>query len=366
MPRPRVLITLIQDVLTLAAPRGAESRSLLRPEVVLPGPNNRLTFDPALEGGKTDSMLQTLQTLRALQWPAYIEVTEANPKAIKEVLIPEIGLIRKEPITTSDGVIELELDSCNQIFRFNPSNDPSNPDFLFQSYKLNTAVAIAYRTCVVPDVQPLPQDVLKATPKSEPVPTTLGSIDWTTVLKKEAHVANLFNEVAAQSCPLPVPTSGCIPFLFPRDGCLARAHRMCELLASRKKPVKAAKIWSFGILEFQTSNDCACKVHWSSHVATIVRVSVNGTNPKVRVLDPSMFDKPVTVDRWLYAQLSTTGKTLMFSNANVYHLSHRGNGRPEVCRPPFECESKLELLRRAEQLRIIAGGHATPPPFPCP
>lgn len=87
-------------------------------------------------------------------------------------------------------------------------------------------------------------------------------------------------------------------FNFPLDGCYARAH----LMASRMDDmgIISGKAFVEGDLYVKTTLG---EAHWSYHVASLVLVKVNGVNVPT-VIDPGMFDKPVSFEVWKKKLLS--------------------------------------------------------------
>jgi hypothetical protein len=90
-----------------------------------------------------------------------------------------------------------------------------------------------------------------------------------------------------------------IPFDYPLDGCYARAEEMSRLL--EKDGITAVKIFVQGNLEVKTSNSPTGKVDWWYHVAPVVLVKKSG-NYIPMVIDPSVFDHPVSADEWVDIQ----------------------------------------------------------------
>lgn len=99
-----------------------------------------------------------------------------------------------------------------------------------------------------------------------------------------------------------------IPFKYPVDCCVARAHMMCRFLHDRFG-IAARKLWNYGTtfpapqasLRFDTSNHPNGFAPWRYHVAPVV--SVRDFPARFLILDPSMFIvRPVTVEQWLAAQ----------------------------------------------------------------
>jgi hypothetical protein len=84
-----------------------------------------------------------------------------------------------------------------------------------------------------------------------------------------AQAQQVFTAMAGTTCnPLTVPPP-CIPFLYPDDGCWARAHEMCRLMVNMGLPPR--KVWidhSYGVLlQVSTKNNPNCYVEWGWHVA---------------------------------------------------------------------------------------------------
>lgn len=97
-----------------------------------------------------------------------------------------------------------------------------------------------------------------------------------------------------------------IPFDYPPDCCYARARVMNDMM--EKKGFASEKLWSEGRLQakkpngdpvvFPDRNGNPSPVTWHYHVAPIVKVEQPGGGVAPRILDPSLSDKPLTVDEW--------------------------------------------------------------------
>lgn len=120
----------------------------------------------------------------------------------------------------------------------------------------------------------------------------------------------IFDFCAEQSCHLGTATiTPCIPFQYVRDGCYARAHKM-RWIITEKYGYCCEKVFSFANQNFDTLAVQAnkwggCCVFWWYHVAPLIRVKVTLGKLSVvlaLVIDPGMFDKPVLLSSWLYAQ----------------------------------------------------------------
>lgn len=122
---------------------------------------------------------------------------------------------------------------------------------------------------------------------------------------------DIFNFCAAQSCNLPGPytVNPCIPFQYVIDGCYARAHKMRWIIETRYGYC-SYKVFSFAnqgtdVLAVRASKWGGCCVSWWYHVAPVVYVLQGGTLVAY-VIDPGMFNGPVTLSTWLQAQQTIT------------------------------------------------------------
>ncbi len=96
-----------------------------------------------------------------------------------------------------------------------------------------------------------------------------------------------------------------IPFDYKDDGCYARAHQMFRDISN--KGYLSFKIWNYGSaypdnkslkVEYKVDATTTKTVSWTFHVAPVVVVDVGGGKLEFMVLDPSIFDGPVTVAAW--------------------------------------------------------------------
>jgi hypothetical protein len=125
----------------------------------------------------------------------------------------------------------------------------------------------------------------------------------------------MFNMVAAKSCNPTTPQAPCIPFLYPDDGCWARAHEMCRLMTAAG--VSSAKVWINGDLEAATRNTPYCAVHWGWHVAPTLCVRTHLCWSRTYVIDPALFTGPVSVQTWKSVQ-GDPNATLTHTSASIY------------------------------------------------
>ncbi|MDX0177376.1 protein-glutamine glutaminase family protein [Sinorhizobium meliloti] len=129
----------------------------------------------------------------------------------------------------------------------------------------------------------------------------------------------LFAMVSGKTCDAKRPVAPCITFLFPDDGCYARAHEMCRLVGTNK----TGKVWVYGKLVAKTRNHPNCQVEWRYHVAPTVPVK-NGSTITSYVLDPSLFRKPVTITTWKGVQGDPGAKTEE-TDAEPYYRAPNGD-----------------------------------------
>lgn len=83
-----------------------------------------------------------------------------------------------------------------------------------------------------------------------------------------------------------------IAWNYKLDGCYARAHLMARRF--EEEGVRVDKVWIKGDLTVKDNNP---PISWNFHVAPIVYVEDKGIIQKM-VIDPSLFDRPVTVAEW--------------------------------------------------------------------
>lgn len=113
----------------------------------------------------------------------------------------------------------------------------------------------------------------------------------------------IFDFCAAQGCATGTATIDyCIPFQYVVDGCYARAHKMRQIMLSNYN-VSCEKVFSYeDVTGFLAVDAGDCCVYWWYHVAPLVTVKNIGGGYTKYVVDPSMFDGPVTIDTWTSAQ----------------------------------------------------------------
>jgi hypothetical protein len=131
---------------------------------------------------------------------------------------------------------------------------------------------------------------------------SLGLTDLKAILTEitSAQAKGLFQAMQARG-QIGAPKGDWIPLVYPDDGCDARAHRMCELMATEHN-VRAAKVWLYAKtppLKVPTRNNVDCQVLWDYHVAPVVKLKT-GSATALRVIDPSVGPaRPLTIAKWI-------------------------------------------------------------------
>lgn len=126
-----------------------------------------------------------------------------------------------------------------------------------------------------------------------------------------AKAKSLFDLVSRKSCAPNSQSEKCIPFLYPDDGCFARASAICRI--ALEEGLAPQKMWSFGFILVQTPNTPLCQLRWRFHVAPILLV---GRTREWMVIDPSLFSNIVEVERWRKQQGQTVAT--LRSSADFY------------------------------------------------
>jgi len=151
----------------------------------------------------------------------------------------------------------------------------------------------------------------------------------------EAEANKLFKELASQKH---------IPFDFPDDCCYSRAHEMCRIM--NEKGVKCGKAWNYSHdypggdgLKAVTPNHPDGYVNVRYHVAPTVKVHSGDGKTMDMVMDPSLFDKPVTVDEWRKRQQDDKSKIETTDDKPYF----RGPGDIPVVEDKDGAETKAKL-----------------------
>jgi hypothetical protein len=338
----------------------------------------RARLDPA--DPRSVGFVQILDGLSKLRLPVYLEIDPAT-SVITRLLIPHVSrVVGARPIDEGALGVELALSQGRHTLR------RGQPDFEELDRLLREAVANRRPVILTEDDEhniidirffepapgvPLPPFPPEVPPLEKWPPRWIRDlVDWIWRWKwwpwwwfrciSMTRAQQVFDAMKATSCdPLTVPPP-CIPFLYPDDGCWARAHEMCRLMINLG--LSPNKVWiraSPGYwLHVNTRNNPACYVDWGWHVAPTLCVHGPGFfRTQSMVIDPSLFTTPVSKPTWKGVQ-GDPNATLTDSDASQYWPS--GGTDPTYSDTNF----RLAYYRLQLQNRAIQQG---PPPYAaCP
>lgn len=382
MPKPNAIVS---TTVRLDVPGDRPPADVLREEgglsVELDG-GRQVRLDPANE--RSAGFAQVLDGLSKQRLPVYLEF-DAATDAVTLILIPYVArVIGVNPGEGDTLDVELDASHARHVLRLGDADAGALERELRDA--LNTGalvILVEGDDHVIIDVQafkpapdgPLPPFPLPPTPLPKPAlpPWPLSWIWWLLHwlwwwicwpwwwfrCLSTTKAQQVFNAMAATSCdPLTVPAP-CIPFMYPDDGCWARAHEMCRLMINMGLPPR--KVWidhSTGYwLHVNTKNNPQCYVEWGWHVAPTLCVRVGWFRTQRMVIDPSLFTTPVSQATWKGVQ-GDPAATLTDTDASVFW--HGGGTDPTYS----ASNSILATYRLKLQTRSIQVG---PPPYAhCP
>lgn len=378
MPNPNAIVS---SVLRFQPPLDRAPAELLRAErglfVELEG-GRRARLDPA--DPRSVTFTQILNGLIKLRLPVYLEIDPAT-STIKKLLIPHLSRVTGVRQIGEGGLsVELEVSHGRHVLQ------RGQPDFDEMEKRLREAAASRERVVLTeddahniidirffkpgPDV-PLPPFPPEVPPLERWPPRWLGDLLdriwhwkwwpwWWFGCISMTRAQQVFDAMNATSCdPLTVPPP-CIPFLYPDDGCWARAHEMCRLMIAMN--LSPRKVWiraSAGHwLHVDTRNNPACYVNWGWHVAPTLCVRGPWFFMRQRmVIDPSLFTTPVSKATWKGVQ-GDPNATLTDSDASQYWP---GGGTD-----PQYTDTNLRLAFYRLQLQLRSQQYGAPPYANCP
>lgn len=378
MAKPNAVVS---QLIRLEPPLDRAPAELLRAErglsVELDG-GRRARLDPA--NPLSPGFAQLLDSLSKQRRPVYLEIDPAT-SAVTRLLIPHVTRI-VEVREVEPGLLNVELvpSQARHLLR------SDLPEFAALEKQARDAVGSGNPVIVTEDdahniidirfFQPAPEGPQVPIPQKYPPRTPLPR-SWVRDLLAwfwywpwwpwwwwrwfhclpMTKAQQVFDAMKATSCnPLTIPPP-CIPFLYPDDGCWARAHEMCRLMINMG--LSPRKVWIQGNLHVATRNNPYCFVDWGWHVAPTL--CVRGPwffLTQKMVIDPSLFDMPVSEATWKGVQ-DDVNATLTPTDASIYYLWGM------VTDPAYvETNSYLAYYRLQLQNRSIAQG---PPPYAnCP
>lgn len=364
---------IVSRVMRIEPPLDRSPAEMLRTErglsVELEG-GARVRLDPA--DPRSAGFAQILDGLSKHGLPVYLELNPAT-STIARLLIPHITrIVGIRPI--DDGVlgVELELSHARHVLRAGALDFEELERQLREALRTGATVLVTENDAhEIIDVRShTPGRERPPLPFPEPPPRKPWPWEWIRRLwgwpwwpwwwfrcMSMTKTQQVFDAMNSTSCnPLTVPVP-CIPFLYPDDGCWARAHEMCRLMINMG--ISPRKVWIQGTLNTSTKNNPNCYVFWGWHVAPTVCVRGPSFFQTQRmVIDPSLFTTPVSESTWKGVQ-GDPSATLTDSSASIYYLWG------SVTDPAYtQTNQVLAIYRLQLQNRAIQYG---PPPYAnCP
>jgi hypothetical protein len=363
MPNPNAIVATVVRV--EPSPESGRDRF-----VVLEG-ERRVRLDAG--NRQSAGYAQVLDGLSKLATPVYLEVDPAT-SAVTRLLIPHVTrvLALRE---SNDGLeIDLQFSHGRHLLRRGATDFEELAAAMRESARTGDLVTVTesdeHEIVDVRAYKPGPEGPPIPFPKIGP-PVRIRSerpwyrrwfswlcwILWWWCCISQSRAQQAFNAMAATTCnPLTVPAP-CIPFLYPDDGCWARAHEMCRLMINMG--LRPQKVWIQGNLHPNTRNNPSCHVGWGWHVAPTLCVRGPGWfQTTTMVIDPSLFNSPVDEPTWKGVQLDPAA-TLTPTDASIYYYWGY------VTDPTYsQTNYYLNIYRLRLQTRALTVG---PPPYAaCP
>ena len=171
------------------------------------------------------------------------------------------------------------------------------------------------------------------------------------------RLIEIFNDMNSESCAPCNPSSTCIPFLYPNDGCWIRAHMMAYKMRDYSPPEDPEKLFIQGSLDPFTPNspDCGTPWTWGWHIAPTLMVNLPSGNEK-RVIDPSLTSGPVSETEWVNLNNPLSIPTLTTLAWTVYNPISNNTATEADAR------SDMQTYRNALKTNCLTYG---PPPYSC-
>lgn len=372
MPNPNAVVS---TVVRLQPPLDKPPEELLRAEgglsVELEG-ERRVVLDPA--DPRSAGFARLLDELSKQRLPVYLEI-DPQTSALTRLFIPHVTrVIGVRPIDEGVLGVELEASHARHVLRRGAPDYDELEQQLRQA--LDSGDPIVLTENDAHEIIDIRADI--PGPEGPPLPFPKPGLPrrpwfrwWIWWLRRlwlwpwwpwwwfrcmsGAKAQQVFDAMSATSCdPLTVPPP-CIPFLYPDDGCWARAHEMCRLMINMGHSPR--KVWIQGNLYVSTKNNPSCGVWWGWHVAPTLCVrGPRFFQTQTMVIDPSLFTTPVSKATWKGVQ-GDPNATLTDSDASDYLW---GATDPNY----VLTNQKLAYYRLQLQNRSIQQG---PPPYAnCP
>src|SRR5574340_932322 len=172
------------------------------------------------------------------------------------------------------------------------------------------------------------------------------------------RATDIFNDMNGQTCAPCNPSSDCIPFLYPDDGCWIRAHLMAYDMRAYSPPEDPEKIYIQGDLDPFVPNhpDCRLPWGWGWHIAPTLMVTLPSGDER-RVIDPSLAATPISESDWVNLNNSSIPPTVTILPWTHYNPKIPGDTATEA-----QANTDMQWYRNALKTRCLSFG---PPPYSC-
>jgi hypothetical protein len=327
---------------------------------------NSVTGDHELNVQLDDRNLRVAKSDKSAFLKSLLESEPLNQSLVAEIKDDET--IEDLHLATHDRVVSIDPDPDNKnlvIVKFETSNlaggfklykDAKNFQEVYKSLKdsLQNKTAVLYsRNEQKSLIQALPSQQTDE-PCYDPPPVIPKFDEAHYKPVSETTAEKLFKQIKAQETDPNSPFQG-IPFNYPIDGCLGRAHEVCRQIIAQG--VNPYKIWLWGISDWLVVDSenfppqCG-QLQWDFHVAAAVYTK-NG----FRVIDPSLDSEPVSIAKWR-RHMKNPAAEFRLTDPHIFMAS------PDKCvctSDPKHIKSNriLENVRKAFAVQIMKYG--TPP-----
>lgn len=378
MPHPDAIVS---SRIQFDPPLDRPSADLLVAEggltVVLDG-ERRAVLDP--QDPRSVGFVEILDGLRELRRPVYLEIDPAT-STIARLAIPLIGYVVGVR-TTEAGSLEVQLDSSHAVHRL-PLGGPDSVDLerrLREALDRKRPIVLVdddahaildIRDFVPgPDGGPLPPFPKPKVELFRPVALILKWLRviwwwpywpwWWFYVVSMKRAQWIFDDMRATNCDPLTALAPCIPFMYPDNGCWARANEMCRLMSAMGETSR--KVWITRSpakpLHAATRNHPQCFIEWYWHVAPTILVRGPWfLQIRRKVIDPSLASGPLTRDAWRLV-MQDGAASLLDTDASQY--GYGGGTDPTYSQTNTDLQTH-RLLLKARSLQI------GPPPYAnCP
>jgi hypothetical protein len=284
--------------------------------------------------------------------PVYVEVDEETG-VITNVLIPQVITVeRLETDERGNLLVRMhQLSAKHAVLH-------SAPDFDAMRDSLQAALNDGSERLITStrdDLEIIAVQIPPGNPSGSPEPPPPSAPDPPVTPDRAIEI---FNDMNSETCVPCNPSSTCIPFKYPDDGCWIRAHLMVYKMHSYSPPEDPEKIYIQGDLDPFVPNhpDCRLPWGWGWHIAPTLMVTLPGGNER-RVIDPSLASAPISETEWENLNNSSYTPTVTILPWTVYNPRTSGSTATES-----QAQLDMQYYRDRLKERCLQYG---PPPYSC-